>query len=207
MAVDWHKTLDPAGCAVLCMEMQQGILDPNGLFPQLVAAVKKADVIAQGKNLLTAARAREIRVVHCTAAFRADRSGTAINTPLIAGLLKHQQHMLEGTPAINVIPEWSGSNDIESRRYSGVSPFTATDLHAQLQAMNIKTVIVMGVSLNLGVTGLCIEASNLGYQVIISNAVAGYPEDYAEAILENTLSLIATPMAVDNIIDYWRVYE
>lgn len=204
MAINWRESLDVETTAVLCMEMQLGVLAADGPFSQLANAVERRHVVVNGHKLLMAARARGVKVVHCTAAFRSDRLGTPINTPLVASLLKNERHMLEGTPAIDVIPEWRDARDIESRRYHGLSPFTATNLDNQLRVMNINTVIVMGVSLNLGVLGLCIEAANLGYcVVVVADAVAGFPEDYAKAVLTNTLSLVATPFLADEVIGYW----
>ena len=48
-------------------------------------------------------------------------------------------------------------------------------------------------SLNVGVTNLAFDAVNLGYQVVIPrDAVAGVPADYAQAVLDNTLHIVAT---------------
>lgn len=204
MAVDWRQALRPEISAVLCMEMQEGVLSASGPFPQLADVVAEQCVVSHGADLLSVARVAGVAVVHCTAAFRADRRGSPVNTPLVASLLKNSEHMLEGTAAIAVIPEWYEESDIENRRYHGLAPFTATDLDSQLRAMNIETVIVMGVSLNLGVTGLCIEAANLGYRVVVvSDAVAGFPQEYAKAVLANTVSLLAKTLSTEQIINYW----
>jgi nicotinamidase-related amidase len=65
-------------------------------------------------------------------------------------------------------------------------------------------VIATGVSVNLGVLGLAIEAVNLGYTVVVPReTVAGIPQDYAEAIVANTLPLIATVTTVDDILEVW----
>ncbi len=203
MAINWGEALRPDVTAVLCMEMQRGVLSPEGPFPQLLAAVEKHNIVSNGQRVLVAARKCGVKVVHCTAAFRADRRGSPDNTPLVASLLKNKMHMLEDSTDIEVIPEWGDAGDIESRRYHGVSPFAATDLDDSLRKLNIQTVIVMGVSLNLGVTGLCIEAANLGYHVIVVvDAVAGFPEDYAQAVMENTLSLVAKRMSSTEVIQY-----
>jgi nicotinamidase-related amidase len=43
---------------------------------------------------------------------------------------------------------------------------------------------------------------NLGYQVVVaSDAVVGVPLDYADAVMENTLSLVAKVSTVDEIVD------
>lgn len=205
MAIDWKAELKPEHSAILCMEMQKAVVSKEGSIRDLVDAVDKSGIVATGQKLLTQARAKGVNVIHCTAAFRKDRRGTAVRMPLVAIMLKNPEHMLEGTSAIEVISEWSDETDLESRRHHGVSPFSGTDLDTKLRSMNIKTVIATGVSLNLGVPAMCIEAANLGYRVIVvSDAVAGFPEDYCKAIMQNTIALVAKPMAVDQIIECWN---
>ena len=64
--------------------------------------------------------------------------------------------------------------------------------------------VATGVSVNLGVLGLAIEAVNLGYQVVVPrDAVAGIPRPYADAVLDNTFPLIATLTTVDDLIEAW----
>ena len=49
---------------------------------------------------------------------------------------------------------------------------------------------------------------NLGYQVVLAtDAVAGVPRDYAAAVMENTLSLLATRATVDDIVGAWRTAD
>ena len=204
MAIDWKAELNPEHTAILCMEMQKGVVTKAGSIRDLTDAVDRGDIIANGQKLLTQARANRINVIQCTAAFRQDRRGTAIRMLLIAIMLKNLDHMLEGTSSIEVIPEWSDHSDLESRRYHGVSPFSGTDVDIKLRSMHIKTVVAMGVSLNLGIPSLCIEAANLGYRVIaVSDAVAGFPDEYCRAIMQNTISLVAKPMTVDQILEAW----
>ena len=60
--------------------------------------------------------------------------------------------------------------------------------------------VVTGVSVNLGVLGLCIEAANLGYQLVVGvDAVAGTPRDYADAVLQQSIGLIATLATTEEI--------
>ncbi|MGH2727273.1 MAG: isochorismatase family protein, partial [Actinomycetota bacterium] len=61
-----------------------------------------------------------------------------------------------------------------------------------------------GVSVNVAIQALAFEGVNLGYRVTIPrDAVAGVPPSYAEAVLENTLSLVATLTTTDELIDGW----
>jgi nicotinamidase-related amidase len=144
--------------------------------------------------------------VHCTAAFRADRRGShAANCPFIRVLLADPDHMRDGTPAAEIIGALGPApTDLESRRYHGFSPFTGTSLDMTLRAMGVRTVVAAGVSLNLGIPGLCLEAVNLGYRVAVAaDAVAGFPAAYAQAVLDNTVSLLAARVRVADLIAAW----
>jgi len=110
-----------------------------------------------------------------------------------------------GTPATELVPPLSiEADDLVSRRLHGVSPFTGTDLDTWLRNLGVGTVVATGVSVNLGILGLAIEAVNLGYQVVVvRDAVAGIPTDYAQAVLTNTLPLISTLTTVDALLSAW----
>ena len=109
-------------------------------------------------------------------------------------MLRRPDHLLEGSAAVELVPELGqAESDLVSHRRHGVSPFTGTSLDATLRSLGVDCVVAAGVSLNLGIIGLVVEAVNLGYRVVLpTDAVAGIPEDYARAVLENTLALVAT---------------
>ena len=89
-----------------------------------------------------------------------------------------------------------------SRRLHGVSPFTGTSLDTWLRSLGVETVVATGVSVNLGVLGLAIEAVNLGYRVVVPrDTVAGIPAAYADALLDNTFPLITTVTTVDDLLE------
>jgi nicotinamidase-related amidase len=49
------------------------------------------------------------------------------------------------------------------------------------------------------------DTVNLAYRVVVPrDAVAGIPADYATAIIDNTLSLLATVTTTDDLIELWR---
>jgi nicotinamidase-related amidase len=90
-------------------------------------------------------------------------------------------------------------------RLSGVSPFAGTALDVVLRNVGVRTVVATGVSVNLAVLGLAIEAVNLGYRVVVAtDAVAGTPAEYADAVLDGTVSLLATRLTVDAIAEVWQ---
>ena len=150
-------------------------------------------------------RAAGVAVVHCTAGFRPDGASTPRNAPIITALMRRPDHLIEGTPAVELVPELGPepSDHVSARRH-GVSPFGGTSLDATLRGLGVTTVVATGVSLNLGIPGLAIEAVNLGYRVVLPrDAVCGVPADYARSVLENTMALVATLTTVDDLIACW----
>jgi nicotinamidase-related amidase len=207
MPIDLVELLAPGHTAMLTMEMQRGVVGDLAVIPDLAIEVAARSVIENTARLASAARLAGTRVVHCTAEFRADRAGSAVNAPMLAVLMRKPRHLEVGSEPAEVVPALGPDPaDIISSRRHGISPFTGTDLDAILRNLGIGTIVATGVSLNLGVLGLAIEAVNLGYRVaVVTDAVAGVPRDYAEAVMANTIALLATRVTVDDVIAAWKV--
>ena len=72
-----------------------------------------------------------------------------------------------------------------------------TSLDAVLRSMGVTTLVVMGVSVNVGVLGLVLSAVDLGYRVVVvRDAVAGVPAEYADSVLDLTISMLASVKAI-----------
>ncbi|WP_067828979.1 isochorismatase family protein [Actinomadura kijaniata] len=205
MPIDLAELAAPRHTALLVMEMQRGVAGDLATFPDLAKTCAERGVVDNAARAATAARAAGIPVVQCTAAFRADRRGSHTdNTPFLKGLLRDPAHMLEGTGAVEVLPELADPSDLEARRYHGFSPFTGTALDMTLRSMGVRTVVAAGLSLNLGIPGLCLEAVNLGYRVaVLTDAVAGTPAEYGDAVLAHTVSLLAARVTTEEVVRAW----
>ena len=95
--------------------------------------------------------------------------------------------------------------DLVTTRLHGLSPFQGTELDSLLRNLGIRTVISTGVSINVAVTNLCFDAVNAGYQVVIPrDCVASTPPEYAEAVFEHTLGMIATLVESEDILAVWQ---
>ena len=87
----------------------------------------------------------------------------------------------------------------------GVSVFHDTEMDSILRSLGVRTVILLGVSLNIALMGSTIEAVNRGYQVVLPrDGVVGTPPEYAEAVLENSMKLLATITTCGAIIERLR---
>ena len=207
MPIDLSELAAPATCAVLTMEIQRGVVGDLTSFPQLADAADRVGVVPNTARVVAAARGLRIPVIHCTAEFRADRAGSVANCQLIAAMVRKPEHLLEGTPPTEIIhalgPE---PGDLVCTRLHGVSPFAGTSLDPWLRSFGVTTVVATGVSVNLGVLGLAIEAVNLGYRVVVPrDTVAGIPEEYADSVLDNTFPLITTLTTTNDLLTAWGV--
>jgi nicotinamidase-related amidase len=201
-----EQLVDPAATAVVTMEMQRGVVGDLATIAALRDAAERQDLVPKVAQLCQGARSSGAHVVHATVSWREDRAGTSLNTPLTRALAKNPAQMLDGTAAVELVDELDGfPSDLASHRHHGLTPFTGTDLDALLRACGIRTVVAAGVSLNVGVIGLCLGAADLGYEVVLpTDAVCGVPEDYAGAVIEHTLSTVTTRTTVDELLDLWR---
>ena len=205
MSVDLSELVSPAHTAVLTMEVQRAVIGDLSTIPELAEAANRTAVIPNIARVLEAARLLHVPVIHCLAQFRADRAGTVVNCALIGSVLRNPDHMLTGSPEAELVPQLGPEpGDLVSTRFHGVSPFIGTSVDPWLRSLGVRTVVATGVSVNLGVLGLAIEAVNFGYRVVVPrDTVAGVPADYVDALLANTFPMISTLTTTDDLLNAW----
>ena len=186
--------------ALITSECQNGVIGAQSVLPELAAAAA-ATVIPNGARLCAAARAADVPVIHAVAGRRPDDRGSNRNARLFGAMLKSPVRLDLGTPAADVVPEFDvQASDLVLSRIHGLNPMSGTDLDPILRNLGVSTLVVVGVSVNIAVTNLVMDAVNHGYQVVLPrDAVCGVPADYADAVIANTLSLLATVTTTDEI--------
>jgi nicotinamidase-related amidase len=191
--------------ALLSVEMQRGVVGDRSKVPMLREQVLADGTIPRLAGLMAAARGAGVPVVHCTAEIRPDFRGSKRNCPMLGAMLKDPSHILVGSEGVQVIPELAPQPaDLVMGRLHGISPFTGTQLDAALRNMGVTTVLATGVSLNVALLGLAVEAVNLGYQVVlVRDCATGFPADYAQALLRNSFAALATIATADEVMAAW----
>jgi biuret amidohydrolase len=204
MPVDLVALLDPAHTAVVTSECQNGVIGVDSLLPELAASAAES-VVPNGARLCAAARAAGATVIHCVAGRRTDDRGSNHNARLYGAILRSPIRMDLGTPATDVVAEFAvDPSDFVLPRIHGLNPMAGTDLDPILRNLGVTTLVVAGVSVNIAVTNLVMDAVNHGYQVVLArDAVAGVPASYADAVIDNTLSLLATVLTTSEITEHW----
>ena len=204
MPIDLRSLVDPAHTVLVTQECQNGVIGPEPALPQL-AEIARRTMIPNAARLAAAARSAGVPVVHCVAARRADGKGSNHNARLFHGMLKTSVALLPGSAAVRVIDEIGvDAADVVLTRLHGLGPMGGTDLDPVLRNLGATTIVGIGVSVNVGMVDFAFDAVNAGYQFVLPrDAVAGIPEDYAESVIDNTLSLVATVTTTDALLDAW----
>jgi nicotinamidase-related amidase len=191
--------------ALVLQEVQNGVVGARSALPALTEAAAAVDLIPHCAALARAARAHGIPVFHCTAETRDDQKGANQNARLFHGVRKSPVPLSPGSDAVTVPPEIGvDPGDVVLPRHHGLGPMTGTQLDSMLRNLGVTTIVGVGVSVNIGMTNFAFDAVNRGYQFVMpTDAVAGVPAEYAEAVIANTLSLVATLTTTDAVLAAW----
>ncbi|MFN8100389.1 MAG: cysteine hydrolase [Mycobacterium sp.] len=193
----------PAHTAIVTQELQGAVVGPNAGLAALAEEARR-EALPNIARLLPVARAAGVPVVHCLVQRRADGLGSNHNAKLFA-IGRHSVAMEPGSEGATLLPEFGPEpTDLVLRRFHGLGPMGGTDLDAVLRNMGVRTIVAVGVSLNVAIPNLVMDAVNAAYEVVLPrDAVAGIPTDYGQAIIDNTLALLSTVTTTDALIEGW----
>jgi biuret amidohydrolase len=205
MPLDLRELVAPDHTALVLQEVQNGVVGSPSALPALADAAAAVDLVGNCARLARRAREIGVTVLHCTAETRADGRGGNHNARLFAGVKKSPVRLSPGSDAVQ-IPDEIGVDprDLVLPRYHGLGPMTGTQLDSILRNLGATTIVGAGVSVNIGMTNLALDAVNRGYQTVLPrDAIAGVPADYADAVIDNTLALVATISTTDDVLRAW----
>ena len=204
MRVSLGDLLAQGHVALVLCEVQESVIGEGAPWPALTEAAKKVGLVENAARLAEAARAHGAPVIHCTAENLPGRFGGNVNARLF-GAARKVVHSEGRDPRLDrPIAEVWGQGDILLPRYHGISPMTGSPLDSLLRNNGITTLILAGVSVSFAILNLTMDAVNRAYQVILpTDAVAGFPEHYAEMVMTNTLSMLATTATTADILVAW----
>jgi biuret amidohydrolase len=206
MTVDLAGIVAPGHTAIITQECQGAVVGPHAGLAALAEETRR-EALPNIVRLVPAARAAGVQVVHCLVQRRPDGLGSNHNAKIFAlGRGESQVNITPGTPGAALIPELGPeSSDLLLRRWHGVGPMGGTDLDAVLRNLGVSTIVVVGVSLNIAIPNVVMDAVNAAYRVVVPrDAVAGIPTEYGAAMIANTLSLLATITTTDDLLQAWQ---
>jgi nicotinamidase-related amidase len=196
--------VEPATTVILTQECQRGIIGDLA-SPMMREACERVGMVDNIGRLVTAGRAAGCSIIHCVAELRPDHPAMASNAPILRRM-KRNTVKIEWDPAVMEVVAGIGAaaSDLVSVRSASISPVVGTEVPILLRNLKAKTVIAVGVSSNLGIPNLTFDCVNLGFNVVIpSDCIAGFPDDYTDVMLKNTLSMLADITTTDELIAAW----
>ena len=193
----------PGHTAIVTQECQGAVVGPNAGLAVLAKEARR-QALPNIERLLPAAREAGVRIVHCLVQRRPDGLGGNHNAKIFA--VGSGVDIAPGSPGASLLPELGPApTDVVLHRSHGIGPMGGTDLDITLRNLGVSTIVAVGVSVNVAITNLVMDAVNRAYRVVVPrDAVAGIPTEYAASIIDNTLSLLATVTTTDDLIEAWK---
>ncbi|OBF25874.1 isochorismatase [Mycobacterium sp. ACS1612] len=192
----------PAHTAIVTQECQGAVVGPDAGLAVLAQEARRV-AVPNIARLLPAARDAGVKIVHCLVQRRPDGLGANHNAKIFT--IGSGVDIAPGSAGASLLPELGPApTDVVLRRSHGIGPMGGTDLDATLRNLGVSTIVAVGVSVNVAITNLVMDAVNLAYRVVVPrDAVAGIPTEYATSVVDNTLSLLATLTTTDDLIEAW----
>jgi nicotinamidase-related amidase len=188
--------------ALLISECQRGVIDPElSGFPGLAEQVGQRGILARIARLATAFRQAGLPVLHLHVAHRPGYVDLPRTSVIIARSTK-ENRMIAGSDEVRSVPEVApqGQDIVHARTFSLVG-FHGTDLDTLLRHMGVHTLVPVGVSTNVAISGLALCGSDLGYQVVVpEDCIAGATAQSHDFIVTNLLPLYSTLSDSDSVI-------
>jgi nicotinamidase-related amidase len=195
--------LEKAETAVVTIDMHRGHLDMDvATMPAKPEDAKR--IIGRGKEVLDFSRKNNIPVIHLVMTHRRIPGlGTdAMMSPFWQAMHAAQgetdrlvpgrkstvkEHNVEGSRGTEIMPELYREGDFIVDSKKRLDCFYATDLQHLLQALKVKSVVLMGINTNTCVLNTAFSAFNFSYRVVVlSDCVASmYGDDLHELGLQN----------------------
>ncbi len=151
----------PEHTAIVTQECQGAVIGPDAGLALLAEEARRV-ALPNIVRLLPAARAAGVRIVHCLVQRRPDGLGSNHNAKIFS--IGHDGvNITPGTPGASLLPELGPEpGDLVLSRWHGVGPMGGTDLDAVLRNIGVSTLVVAGVSLNIAIPNVVMDADQRG---------------------------------------------
>jgi nicotinamidase-related amidase len=186
--------LEPPRTALLVMDFQNDLVDPEGVFASQgsAAEVKEKQAIENTARLLATARNVGLTVVHVAVAWRPGHREANRSAPLFAGV-GEADALVEGTwgAAFHRDLQPAEGELVITKR--GVSALAGTELDRLLRLRDVNVLVLTGFATNFVVEGTARDAVDRGYTVIVlSDCCASFTDEMHRFSLDAILPQLGT---------------
>jgi ureidoacrylate peracid hydrolase len=171
--------------ALLVIDMQNGFCHPRGSLARGGAPIAQCQATIQPvASLVAAARASSVPVIFTRFVYRADYADGGILVRELRPHLKERRSLVAGDWDAEIVDDLQprpGDYIIDKNRFSA---FVGTDLQAVLDRLEVRTLIVCGVTTNMCVESTVRDAGQRDYRVYVVRDAVGEldPERHEHAL-------------------------
>jgi nicotinamidase-related amidase len=164
--------IEPSTTALLSMDFQNAIVS---------RVPDSAALLARQAAALAAARAAGVTVAHVRVGFAdGEKPGGGMGKRIPAAMLEHFHADAPGTQVHDDVAPQAGEIVVRKVR---VGPFSTTDLHEQLRARGIDTLIITGISTSGVVLSAVRDAHDRDYNLIVVSDLVADPDPEVHEVL------------------------
>ena len=195
--------------ALLISEMQRAMADRSLQDRVLSQNIEARGIVPRIAFLADRFRAAGAPVVHCTLVPAAGFEGFPVTCAITANLRKRGL-LQQGLPGVDIIEALKPApQDIISERRSGLSGFHATELERILRGLGVGTIVLAGVSTNIALLGMAIEAVNRMFEVVVPRdcVSSGDPEGAGDTNLRVHFPLLGAVSDAEAIAEALAAQE
>jgi nicotinamidase-related amidase len=200
------EVLEPDGCAVLVIDVQNDAMRPEGKLARAGNDVSgMVEILPRCSRFIADARELGVMVVHVmTTTLRGGRSDSASWLRAKGAIVGETEFFLEGTWGAEICHEVAPNPDETVIVKHRSSAFVGTDLDLVLRAAGVRTVVVIGEQ-----TPGCVEATFRDaayrdyYTLLVEDCVAAFDPELHEAslLVQRRRHDVAT---AETVLTAWR---
>jgi nicotinamidase-related amidase len=184
--------IDPLTTALVLIDLQRGIV------ARPVAPRSGADVVAKSIRLATRFRALGAAIVIVRVAFHPDNKDFLSVPADNSGGLNPNSLPPDWADLIPEVGPQPGDVVITKRQWGA---FYGTEMDLQLRRRGVRTLVVAGISTNIGVESTARSAYEHGYaQVFVEDAMASFSAEAHEFTVRNIFPRIGNVRSTDEVL-------
>ena len=199
-------SLEKKNTALVVIDMQNAFLDDRGSMvrrgfdtTRLRAAVEPCG------RLISAARASQVPIIQTRYVYRADYLDAGVRVREMLPNTITTESLAAGTWDIEIVDALAPSGDDIVIDKNRPSAFIGTSLDVVLRSMEIRNLVICGITTNICVESTARDASQFDYRTfVVSDATAEMEQSRHDHAINTLGFLFARIMTVDDVADAWK---
>jgi ureidoacrylate peracid hydrolase len=191
--------------ALIVVDMQNGFCSPEGSLTQMgkdttmcVAAV------APCRRLVEAAHGAGVPVIYTRIVYRADYADRGLMPHEIRPALKDLKACVDGTWDAELVPEFVPEARDHVFDKNRPSAFYNCGMESALRSLDMKTLVICGVTTNICVESTVRDAGQRDYRTfVVADATGELEQDRHDAALKSMAYFFAHLVTVADVVAAW----